>query len=228
MPTLTQDHLAKVICSRLCHDLISPLGAIQNGLEFIFSSQDQADPEIINLVQANTETALQRLMAFRAACGLGGESLLNTPEKIDTLLTAFLKAHQIHFEWVNVSRRTLPENFVWPLWGRFMVLSGILMTESLPRGGRLTLTMSADSHDNFNVQFKAEGTVYPLKPQILAYIKGVGTIESLNPISVLGYLASQYAQELELRFKNYELVDQTWVLSLVKQHASELNTNMLF
>ena len=228
MTTLTQDFLAKVLCSRLCHDLIAPLGALQNGFEFVFSSSEQADPEIINLLQNNTEKALQRLMVFRAACGQGGETLLNSSEKIDALLTSFTKAHQVQFEWLNISNHPLKNTILWPLWGRFLVLMIMLLVESLPQGGRIALTMNVDGHENFLMSFKTQGSSIPLKPQILAYIKGVGTIESINPISVLAYLASLYAQELELRFKNYEQSDQGWVLSLAKPHQSELNTNMLF
>ncbi|MEO0403208.1 MAG: histidine phosphotransferase, partial [Pseudomonadota bacterium] len=64
----TNVNLAALIGSRICHDLISPIGAINNGLELLGMSDQRDGPEI-DLISESVENASARIRFFRIAYG---------------------------------------------------------------------------------------------------------------------------------------------------------------
>ncbi len=65
--------LAALLCSRLCHDLLSPVGAMNNGLELL---ADEHDPEMrkrcMDLLAESARSAADKLKFFRLAFGAAG------------------------------------------------------------------------------------------------------------------------------------------------------------
>jgi histidine phosphotransferase ChpT len=65
--------LASLLCSRLCHDLLSPVGALNNGLELM---ADEQDPDMrercLELLSESAKASANKLKFFRLAFGAGG------------------------------------------------------------------------------------------------------------------------------------------------------------
>src|SRR5690242_1458021 len=67
--------LAALLCSRVCHDLISPTGAIVNGLEVLEEGSDEETKEFaLDLIKKSAKTASARLQFCRIAFGAGGSA----------------------------------------------------------------------------------------------------------------------------------------------------------
>ena len=66
----SQTDLAALLCSRLCHDLLSPVGALSNGIELL---ADETDPEMqkrcVELLEQSAKTSTDKLKFFRLAFG---------------------------------------------------------------------------------------------------------------------------------------------------------------
>jgi len=77
-------NLAALIGSRICHDLISPIGAINNGLELLGMSSDREGPEI-ELITESVENASARIRFFRVAYGAASDQLMGRSEVIAIL-----------------------------------------------------------------------------------------------------------------------------------------------
>ena len=73
MTTVSDLDLAALLCSRLCHDLLSPVGALTNGLELL---ADEKDPEMrqrcFELLEQSARTSTDKLKFFRLAFGAAG------------------------------------------------------------------------------------------------------------------------------------------------------------
>ena len=69
----SQTDLAALLCSRLCHDLLSPVGALSNGIELL---ADETDPEMqkrcVELLEQSAKTSTDKLKFFRLAFGAAG------------------------------------------------------------------------------------------------------------------------------------------------------------
>ncbi len=89
--------LAALIGSRICHDLISPIGAITNGLELMELSGAVAGPEM-DLINDSVVSAGARIRFFRIAYGAAGEQSLGRAE-VSTVLSDMAQTSRIEVQW---------------------------------------------------------------------------------------------------------------------------------
>lgn len=133
--TLEPLDLAALICSRVCHDLISPSSAIVNGLEVYDDAQDEETKTFaLNLVRKSAGTVSARLqfsrLAFGAAGSAGAQIDLGDAEKV---ARGALEDEKVKINW-GLPRLLLPKNRV-KLLLNLLLLSG----HAIPRGGVLTV-----------------------------------------------------------------------------------------
>jgi histidine phosphotransferase ChpT len=101
--------LAALVGSRLCHDLISPIGAIQNGLELIaLSGADQSSPEM-TLIQDSCASAAARIRFFRVAYGAAGEAQMMSRREIAGILSGVTSGGRLTAEWSAAEDQPRPE-----------------------------------------------------------------------------------------------------------------------
>jgi histidine phosphotransferase ChpT len=132
--TLDALDLASLLCSRVCHDLISPTGAIVNGLEVLEEGNDAETKEFaLDLIKKSAKTASARLqfcrIAFGAAGSAGAQIDLGDAE---TMARGFIE-DKIKLTW-NLPRALLPKNRVKLLLNMLIIAIG-----TIPRGGTLTV-----------------------------------------------------------------------------------------
>ena len=127
--------LAALLCSRVCHDLISPTGAIVNGLEVL---EDGGDAETktfaLDLIKKSARTASARLqfcrLAFGAAGSAGAQIDLGDAE---SMARGFIEDGKVKLAW-SLPRALLPKNRV-----KLLLNMLIIATQTIPRGGTLTV-----------------------------------------------------------------------------------------
>jgi histidine phosphotransferase ChpT len=127
--------LAALLCSRVCHDLISPTGAIVNGLEvFEESKDDETKTFALNLIKKSARGASARLqfcrLAFGAAGSAGAQIDLGDAENV---ARGFIEDEKVKITW-NLPRLLMPKNRV-KLLLNMLVVGG----QAIPRGGTLTV-----------------------------------------------------------------------------------------
>lgn len=89
--------LAALVGSRICHDLISPVGAINNGLELLGMSGDLAGPEL-ELISDSVSNANARIRYFRVAFGSAGDQQLGRAEVV-SILEDMSKGARLQLQW---------------------------------------------------------------------------------------------------------------------------------
>ncbi|MEO9575307.1 MAG: histidine phosphotransferase family protein [Tateyamaria sp.] len=121
-------NLAALIGSRICHDLISPIGAINNGLELLGMSDGRAGPEI-DLITESVENASARIRFFRIAFGAASDTPMGRSEVI-TILRDVTKGRRLTVAYGPMDDQ--------PRWAVRMVFLGIQCLESsMPYGGQI-------------------------------------------------------------------------------------------
>lgn len=91
-------HLSDLIGSRICHDLISPLGAIGNGVELLTLSGAGVAPEI-SLISESIDNANARIRFFRVALGAAPDGARIGRAEIVTILRDLFRAGRIRVAW---------------------------------------------------------------------------------------------------------------------------------
>jgi histidine phosphotransferase ChpT len=127
--------LAALLCSRVCHDLISPVGAIVNGLEVLEENKDEETKTFaLDLIKKSAGQASAKLqfcrLAFGAAGSAGAQIELGDAEKA---ARGMIEDGKITIVW-NLQRELVPKNRAKLLLNMLVVAVG-----AVPRGGTLTV-----------------------------------------------------------------------------------------
>lgn len=145
--------LAALLCSRVCHDLISPVGAIVNGLEVIEDSKDEETKVFaMDLIKKSVKTASARLQFCRLAFGAAGSAgaQMDTGDA-ESVSRGFLEDDKTKLAW-SLPRVLLAKNRV-KLLLNMLVIAG----QTIPRGGTLTVE-PVGSGDAMSFKVTAAGT----------------------------------------------------------------------
>jgi histidine phosphotransferase ChpT len=127
--------LAALLCSRVCHDLISPVGAIVNGLEVLDDNPKPEDRDFaLDLIRKSAKTASARLQFCRLAFGAAGSS----GAQIDlgdaqNMSRGHIEDGKTTIAW-NLPRLLLPKNRV-----KLLLNMMVIAQQTIPRGGTLTV-----------------------------------------------------------------------------------------
>ncbi|MEE4186864.1 MAG: histidine phosphotransferase family protein [Roseobacter sp.] len=127
----SQVNLSALIGSRICHDLISPIGAINNGLELLGMSGSQTGPEM-DLIHESVGNASARIRYFRVAFGAAGEQTMGRSE-ITSILDDVMSGARLHVAWGPMDAQ--PRSDV-----RLAFLALLCVESAMPYGGRIEIS----------------------------------------------------------------------------------------
>ena len=185
--TLSAPDLAALLCSRVCHDIISPVGAINNGLELL--DEGGADEDAMNLIRQSARNASARLQFARIAFGAAGSAgmLIDTGDA-ESVATAFLKNEKPELIWTG-PRALLPKNKVKLLLNLILVANA-----AIPRGGRITVTLeNLETEPRFTLS--SSGPMLRVPPKFLELHSGHKPEEAIDAHAVQPYYTLLLARE---------------------------------
>lgn len=184
--TLSPADLAALLCSRICHDLISPVGAINNGVELYDESDAQEDAiELIRMSSVNASSKLQfARIAFGAAGSAGSEIDSGDAE---TVAKNYMENEKGNLDW-KAPRLLLPKNEV------KLLLNLVLVANlSIPRGGDIVVEIGEENGKRA-FQLKVSGKMLRVPPKFLELYNGQVPEEPIDAHSVQFYYTLLLAQ----------------------------------
>lgn len=144
---------ASLLCSRLCHDLMSPVGALNNGIELM---ADEQDPEMrdrcLELLADSARASANKLKFFRLAFGAAGGfgEQVDTREARLALEGMFGPERRIELGWM-IEDEKLPKGAV-----KLLLNLALIAGDALVRGGRLDVGAEHNG-DDLELAIRAEG-----------------------------------------------------------------------
>jgi histidine phosphotransferase ChpT len=182
---------ASLLCSRLCPDLLSPVGALNNGIELL---SDEHDPEMrarcLELLADSARASANKLKFFRLAFGAAGgfADEVDTREARVAIEGLFGGDGRIQLGWM-VDEPTMSKSAL------KVLLNLVLITgDALVRGGRLDV--GAEKHDGgLDIVIRAEGPRIVLDPELKNVLVGESSEESVAPRAAAAWLAHCLVQE---------------------------------
>ncbi len=176
-------HLAELLTSRLCHDLVTPIGAINTGLELFEETPSDhltESEEILNLIQHSAQTASARVSFFRIAFGCSG-GRVSLGEARQLIENYFLRS-KIEFDWKGPFQKDLTLEG----WGRLLLNTVLWVSECAPRGG--TMHISPPKEDNLLLSLCLKADSIVLHQGTVETLEGHIAVEDLTPRTVPCYL----------------------------------------
>ncbi len=188
--TLTGPDLAALLCSRVCHDIISPVGAINNGLELL--DEGGADADAMDLIRTSALNASVRLkfarLAFGASGSVGASIDTGEAEKAARDFAEVEKKTTVSWEG---PRAIIAKNRVKLLLNLFLIAYG-----AIPRGGSIDVVLEQpDGEANFTLT--AMGKMMRVPPKLVELLSGT-VEEAIDAHSILPYYAVLLADEAQM------------------------------
>ena len=185
--------LAALLCSRLCHDLLSPVGALSNGLELL---ADEQDPEMrrrcFELLEQSAKISADKLKFFRLAYGAAGGFGDAVPTAEPEALVAGLVSgnERLELEWA-VSETELPKPAV-----KVLLNLASIAIDALVRGG--TLAVGAERRDGATeIAVRASGPRVAFDTNIGKALEGTLPEQELSGRTAPAHMIRLLAEELD-------------------------------
>jgi len=178
MPAISLDplDLAALLCSRVCHDVISPVGAIVNGLEVLEEEKDAEMRSIAtDLIKKSARTASAKLQFCRLAFGSAGSAgaFIDTGDA-EQVARNLLSDDRTKLEW-NAPRALMPKNKV-----KLILNMCLIAAAAIPRGGLLKVDVIGEG-DQASLSVSANGPNMRLASGVPLLLQGEpesGTVDA--------------------------------------------------
>ena len=183
--------LASLLCSRLCHDLLSPVGALNNGIELL---ADEQDPDMrercLELLTESARASANKLKFFRLAFGAGGGfgDDIDTHEAKSALEGLYGPEKRIELGWVVAGDR-LPKGAV-----KLLLNLAMIAGDALVRGGRLDVGVERGARA-IEMVIRAEGPRVLVDPKLRETIVKGASGGAVEPRAAGAWLAHELAAE---------------------------------
>lgn len=197
----------ELLASRICHDLVSPVGAINNGVEFMEEMGDDAAQrkEALGLISHSASQASAKLMAFRIAYGSGGRDPNVKPEDVQKAFSQLISGDgKITQAWDphgNLGPKPLPYAYC------KMLMAGLMLAaETLVKGG-FVMVRPGEGNQTLVI---AEGEGILLRDNVEAALRQDIAAEDLDPRLVHPYaisvIAAHYGYTMRIKEKHADRI----------------------
>ena len=177
----------ELLCSRLCHDLVGPVGAINNGVELL--DDGGVKDEALDLIADSAENAAARLRLYRLALGAAGGQSALSPADGRAALEGWFRAGKIRLDWTAQLHQPAPGLV------KLAMLAALMAEETLPRGGQVRVEGGDGA-----LAVIATGVGAALRPEMAAALSGPVEEADLTPRSILSFAVPRIAAAYGLDF----------------------------
>ncbi|MET0361886.1 MAG: histidine phosphotransferase family protein [Sphingobium sp.] len=186
-PTDDAIEFASLLCSRLCHDLLSPVGALNNGLELM---ADETDPEMrqrcLDLLADSARSSANKLKFFRLAFGSAGGfgDAVPTHEARIAIEGMFAANGRVKVGWM------VGEDMLGKLPIKVLLNLSLIAGDALVRGGQLDI--GAERRPGVTeIVVRGEGPKIVLDPDLRAALGGTLPPEGLGSRTAAAWMVRQ-------------------------------------
>lgn len=175
----------ELLCARFCHEMVSPVGAIGNGVELLEEDDPEFVRQAIGLIGQSARTASRRLQFYRFAYGTAPTASSVTPRE---LLMGFLEGGKVSADWEPALTSLSSE------WQRLACNLAVIAAETLPRGGRIALRSAGAAGPGLEIE--ASGDSVLVNRDVMAALEGNASATELNSRTIHGYVTAKFAEQL--------------------------------
>lgn len=191
MSLLIDLRVVELLCARLCHELVSPVGAINNGVELLLEEDQEFAKEATKLIGESARKAGRSLMFYRFAYGSASGAVSDAGAKAREVALGLLEGGKVRCDWSD-AMTALPS-----AWQKLACNTLIVAAEALTRGGTVLVRPVANGANGIEVTAEGEGINFSAELQ--AALADDASVAALTTRTVQGYFTAQLALALGAR-----------------------------
>lgn len=189
-------YFLELLSSRLCHDLITPIGAINTGLELFDEQPFEKSPEtdeILMLIHQSAATAAARMGFYRSAFGSSGNGM--ALGEVRRQIDKYFANSKLKFLWED----PFDGHLTVPYWGRILMNMILWIQECAPRGGNLKIRPYQEH--NHRIELELESDALMVQHEGKETIFGKVELKDLTPRTVQPYLLHMLGTDNKVTFE---------------------------
>lgn len=184
----------ELIASRICHDLVSPVGAVNNGVELMQELGEDAGAEAVKLIADSAQNASIRLKAFRLCYGAAGTDKNVGFKEIKDAFTDLIKSGRVQIDF----EQDLGVKFSMPPRGFFKCLLNLLILAEECNHGEGRIAVSA-VEGNKGMRIVVTGKNPSFRDGAESGLKTTTAPDDLDARSVHAYITGKFAEYFGLK-----------------------------
>jgi histidine phosphotransferase ChpT len=207
----------ELLSSKICHDLVSPVSAINNGVELIEDIGGSVVDEAMKLIGNSAGHASRRLRLFRMAYGRAGNEDNLSVREVRQTAEQYLSTGKTMLSWPEdqpVADIAVRHGFL-----KTLLNMMILSEELLAYGGVVTLR-DVSVPNQLGCRLEIVGRGAQLAPQYMAALEGTAAIDDLSPRTIQAYMTGRFAEGFELEIAHEQPVPDRLDLVLTERAVS--------
>lgn len=188
----------ELMASRLCHDLVGPVGAVNNGLELLEEEMEEAaqagggmGDDALRLAMDSARRAAQALQFYRFAFGMAGSRVGGNLVEVEALVRQYVGSEKTDLVWdVADDLDAAPEDT-----GKLLLNVILIGKECLQGAGTLTVSVKPEG-GGVALAVAAAGERAMLRDDVQPGLDEAAAVDELSPRNVHAYLAQLFARRL--------------------------------
>ena len=194
-----QMRFIELLCSKLCHDLISPIGAISNGIEFLEQeNNNNNNKDVFELISKSSNQASDKLAYYRIAFGTAGSGDLIEFNLILDLIEKLAKEKNIGIKWFG--KKDYADLSIDKISGKLLLNLVLLAFDALPRGGNIEVTVSGDEKIP-NTMISVTGDKCKLHEEVEAVLVSEMSENISNVRNIVAFFCKELAKSSSQRIE---------------------------
>jgi histidine phosphotransferase ChpT len=206
----------ELLSSKICHDLVSPVSAINNGVELIEDIGGSVVDEAMKLIGDSAAHASRRLRLFRMAYGRAGSDEGLAIKDVKQVAEQYLSGGKVMLNWPD--DQPVPALVAQKGLMKVLLNLVILGEESLPYGGALTLRSFEEAGVN-GCRFETVGRAAQFSEPMKQAFEGTAPIEELAPRTIQAYVTNRFASHFNLKLKYDQSIPDRLDLILMQANS---------
>lgn len=176
----------ELLCSRICHDVVSPVAAISNGVELLTEMGADGLEDSMGLLTHAARQASVRLQMFRLSYGAGGSETMVTGKMIYETFNQYIESDKVKLEWDLMN--ATPDEDLKAGFFKVLVNAMLFAREVLIRGGTVKV-----SKDGYVMSVEATGETVTVREGMAEALKGDIAVDDLTPKTIHPYMTRMFA-----------------------------------
>lgn len=219
-------HYAQLLSSKICHDLITPISAINSGLELLEDNDTSRAKDVIGLVKQSSDTSIRRLVFFRAIFGSSAMNSFSSVEPAENILRQYLEP--VGITPVLKAEFDNTEKVDFPLLSRWILNISYIISELSNGKSQLSIEIGQKNKD-LNATISLIGDhIFEMKTETIMALKGEVKDEDLSPHNIHAYFTYELCQKLDIELHIEQSTNQEFRCSASKKEHHMLYSGTLF
>jgi histidine phosphotransferase ChpT len=177
---------SELMCSRFCHDISGAVGAISNSVDFLDSKNEDIKRKAVDLVKFSSNQAINKVIFFRKAYGLGSSRLEMSLTDLKSLIEGFCYGTKIELDFRNFTSDLIEGNIAKLILNAAVIISGVVMQR-----GRVTYNFDAITK---SVTINAISDGYGVGDELLEILSGKANTLEMNTRNIQFFYTHEVAK----------------------------------